>query len=231
MSCCEAAVDALSRIKEKVSVIDPLNSPDFDDYVAEFMEIRKKKKIDIDTARKTMMQPLFFGAMLVRRGKADVSVAGSINTTGDVLRAGIQIIGLKKGINTVSGAFMMTVPRYRDTENKVFMYGDSAVVPNPTVEQLASIVVSTAETHTRLTGEEARVAMLSFSTKGSGNRLQKSPRFQNRRQCNCPNIPRPRRWEYRLQTDRATRQCDRHRADHPGIGATGQRPLPGLFAR
>ena len=106
---------------------------------------------------------------MVRKGLADGSVAGSVNTTGDVLRAGIQVIGLAPGINTVSGAFMMTVPKYREIINKVFMYADGAVVPNPTAEQLASIAVSTAQTHRNLTGEEPKVAMLSFSTKGSAS--------------------------------------------------------------
>jgi phosphate acetyltransferase len=151
----------------KVEVIDPPQSPDFKTYVADFMELRKAKGITEQAARETVAQPLFFGAMLVRHDKAAASVAGSINTTGDVLRAAIQVIGLKQGITAVSSSFLMTIPEYRGAKDKVFAFGDCAVIPNPNPEQLASIAVSTAETMKYLTGEEPRVAMLSFSTKGS----------------------------------------------------------------
>ncbi|MCX6828407.1 MAG: phosphate acetyltransferase [candidate division Zixibacteria bacterium] len=152
---------------ELVRVIDPKNSELLPSFAAEFYELRKAKGISEREAEETMKNYLFFGAMMVRRDMADGSVAGSINTTGDVLRAGIQVIGLAPGIKTVSGAFMMTVPKYRDTINKIFMYADSAVVPNPDPEQLASIAVSTAQTMKNLVGEEPKVALLSFSTKGS----------------------------------------------------------------
>jgi phosphate acetyltransferase len=99
--------------------------------------------------------------MLVREGLADGSVAGSLSTTGDVLRAGIQVIGLADKITTVSSFFLMLFPQ------QLFSFADCAVVPEPTPEQLADIGISTAENHRRLTGETPRVAMLSFSTKGS----------------------------------------------------------------
>ncbi|MBN1212395.1 MAG: phosphate acetyltransferase [candidate division Zixibacteria bacterium] len=151
----------------KVEVINPVKSPDYNSYVADFMEMRKKKGVTEDQAKKAIAGPLYFGAMMVRHDKADASVAGAVNTTGDVLRAAIHVLGLKQGINTVSSCFMMTLPKFLDVENKVFMFGDCAVVPNPDAEQLASIAVSTAQTMKNLTGEEPRVAMLSFSTKGS----------------------------------------------------------------
>lgn len=149
-----------------VEVINPASSKDHAGFVKELVEIRKGKMTE-DDARKAMLTPLYFGAMLVRHDRADASVAGSVNTTGDVLRAAIHCIGLKSGITTVSSSFIMTLPKFRGVENKVFMFGDCAVVPNPTAEQLASIAVSTAETMKNLVGEEPRVAMLSFSTKGS----------------------------------------------------------------
>lgn len=154
---------------DTVTVIDPVSSEYHDEFTAEFMKLRAKKKITEDQASEAMKQVLHFGAMMVHKGIADGSVAGAVNTTGNVLRAAIQVIGLAPGINTVSGAFMMTVPEYRGRKNKIFMYGDGAVVPNPTSEQLASIAVSTAETHQKLTGEEPKVALLSFSTKGSAS--------------------------------------------------------------
>ncbi|MEW5994403.1 MAG: phosphate acetyltransferase [Candidatus Zixiibacteriota bacterium] len=151
----------------KVEVIDPERSDEFDRYVADFMELRKSKGITEERARSTMGNPLHYGAMMVRRDQADASVAGSINTTGDVLRAAIRVLGLKQGIQTVSSCFLMTIPKYRDETNKAFLYADCAVVPNPTAEQLASIAVSTAETMHNLLGQEPRIAMLSFSTRGS----------------------------------------------------------------
>ena len=152
----------------ETEVIDPAHGPDYESFVADYMELRKKKNITQTEARENMKKPLFYGAMLVRHGKADASVAGSVNTTGDVLRAAIQVIGLKPGITTVSSCFM-TVPKYRDETNKIFLYADSAVVPNPTSEQLASIAVSTAQTMVNLLGMDPKIAMLSFSTKGSAS--------------------------------------------------------------
>ncbi|UCD63948.1 MAG: phosphate acetyltransferase [Candidatus Zixiibacteriota bacterium] len=150
-----------------VEVINPTESPDFEGYAADFMKLREKKGITEDEARATVARPLYFGAMLVRHDRVDASVAGSVNTTGDVLRAGIQVIGLKEGINTVSSFFMMMVPEYGGEQNRVFFYADGAVVPNPTAEQLVSITVSTAESMRNLLGREPKIAMLSFSTKGS----------------------------------------------------------------
>ena len=151
----------------KVEVIEPSASPDYAGYVDEFMELRKAKGITREAAREAIAQPLYFGAMLVRHDKAAASIAGAQNTTGDVLRAAIQVIGLKPGIKAVSSSFLMTIPEYRGVKDKVIAFGDCAVIPNPDPEQLASIAVSTAETMKYLTGEEPRVAMLSFSTKGS----------------------------------------------------------------
>ncbi len=151
----------------KVEVINPAHSDDYNRFVQDFMDIRKTKGITEERARKTMLNELYFGAMLVRNNKADASVAGSVNTTGDVMRAAIQVIGLKPGIKVVSSNFMMTVPKYRDEHDKVFLYADGAVVPNPDADQLASIAAATAETMEKLLGMEPKIAFLSFSTRGS----------------------------------------------------------------
>ncbi len=148
-----------------ISILDPLRSTKLELYSNQFFELRKKKGITQEDARKSISQPLFYGAMMVRGGEVDGSVAGSINTTGDVLRAGIQCIGLADGISIVSSTFLMIVPGWE----KPFTYADGGVVPNPDPDQLASIAIASAQTHQKLTGDEPIVAMLSFSTYGSAS--------------------------------------------------------------
>jgi len=108
-----------------------------------------------------LQRDLFFGAMMVKEGMADGSVSGSTSSTADVMRAGIQCIGMPEGISIVSSFFLMLFP------DKTYSFADCAVVPAPDVNQLSDIAISTADNHRKLTGEEPFVAMLSFSTKGS----------------------------------------------------------------
>jgi phosphate acetyltransferase len=148
---------------ENVNVVDPEKSDTLKDFVQKYYDLRKTKGMLFEQAQSIMKQPLFFGAMMVRQGLADGSVAGSLSTTGDVLRAGIQIVGMPEGITVVSSFFLMIFPK------TTYSFADCAVVPDPNSEQLADIAISTAENHQKLTRENARVAMLSFSTKGSAS--------------------------------------------------------------
>lgn len=144
-----------------VRLIDPMRSDMLSDFTNIFFNKRKHKGITIEQARETMQKDLFFGAMLVDESVADGFVAGSTASTGDVLKAAIQCVGMPEGISIVSSFFLMIFPE------KVFGFADCAVVPNPDASQLADIAISTSDNYTKLTGDEANVAMLSFSTKGS----------------------------------------------------------------
>ncbi len=149
-------------LPEHIPVIDPTNSDKLERYANAFYEKRKHKGITPAQALEIVQDPLFFAASMVAEGDADGCVAGSVSTTGDVLRAAIQTIGLKPGSSVVSSVFLMSFP-----DGKVLTYGDCAVVPYPTAEQLGSIAVDSSASHKALTGEEPRTAMLSFSTRGS----------------------------------------------------------------
>jgi phosphate acetyltransferase len=148
-----------------LQIIDPGTSDRLGAYIDEYHQLRKTKGMTPEQAKETIFKTLFFGAMMVREGRADGSVAGAINTTGDVLRAGIHCIGMAEGISIVSSTFLMIVPEWPVP----LTYADAGVVPDPNADQLASIAISSAGTHKKLTGDDPIVAMLSFSTYGSAS--------------------------------------------------------------
>ncbi len=155
---------------EGVGIVNPKEFTKIDSYVAEFVKLREKKGMTEQVARQIMTtEPRYFGAMMVRLGDADGMVAGSASPTADVLRASIQVVGTKPGLKTVSSCFLMVLPesakQYGD--EGVIIFSDCGVVPDPTSEQMADIATSAASSARSLANMEPKVALLSFSTKGS----------------------------------------------------------------
>lgn len=151
----------------KITVVDPTKD-DLSEYSELLYELRKAKGMEKEQAEKLVKNPLYLGVMLVKTGKADGMVAGSVNSTGDTLRPALQIIKTAPGIKTVSSCFIMVLPEgCKYSENGVMVFGDCAVNIAPDAEQLASIAIASAQTAEKIAGIDPKVAMLSFSTKGS----------------------------------------------------------------
>lgn len=170
----ESEIRALaSKIGADISgaeIVDPAKAPYFDDFVQAFYEMRKNKGVDLDKAKSTMLDPLYFASMMVKMDKADGKVAGAQNTTGNVLRPALQIIKTAPGISAVSGAFIMIVPNCEFGDKGTFIFADCAVTPVPTAEQMADFAAASVGTATDICGmSDPKIGMLSFSTKGSAS--------------------------------------------------------------
>ena len=151
----------------RVTIVDPA-SDNLDEYADLLYELRKAKGMEKEQAAQLVKNPLYLGVMLVKTGKADGMVAGSVNSTGDTLRPALQIIKTAPGIKTVSSCFIMVLPEgSKYGENGVMVFADCAVNIEPDAEQLASIAIASADTAKKIAGIDPKIAMLSFSTKGS----------------------------------------------------------------
>ncbi len=152
------------------TIIDPQNFDKLDVLVDKFVEVRKDKGVDEAKAREILLkEPLYFGVLLVKCDMADGMVAGAVNSTANVLRPSLQIIKTAPGVKTVSAFFLMIVPDCDYGDNGVFVFGDCGLCQNPTSEELANIAKSSSLSFTNFTGKDAKVALLSHSTKGSAS--------------------------------------------------------------
>lgn len=152
----------------KATIVDPATFDKMDNYVDTLVELRKKKGMTSEQARELLTKdPLYFGVMMVKMQDADGMVAGACHATADVLRPSLQILKTAPGTKLVSAFFVMVVPNCEYGANGTFIFADSGLCQNPNSEELAAIAESSAKTFELLVGEEARIAMLSHSTKGS----------------------------------------------------------------
>lgn len=153
----------------KATIIDPATSDKTEEYVQLLFQLRQKKGLTLEAARELVYKnPLYFGCLIIKSGDADGQISGALSTTGDTLRPALQIIKCSPGITCVSGAMLLITKTPQYGEEGVLVMGDVAVTPMPDAAQLAQIAVCTAQTAKSVAGfAEPRVAMLSFSTKGS----------------------------------------------------------------
>ncbi|MCL5104706.1 MAG: phosphate acetyltransferase [Armatimonadetes bacterium] len=164
-----AAVEASGTDISGCRVIDPVKSPEFDGFCKQFYELRKHKGVTEEKARKIVADPLYFGCMMVYNDEADGQVSGATHSTADTVRPALQILKTAPDCRLVSSFFVMIIPDCQYGEGGVLIYADCGLVIDPDPKELAEIAIQSAKSMQGLLGFEPRVAMLSFSTKGSGS--------------------------------------------------------------
>ncbi len=152
---------------DKANLLDPKNHEKKEAYIELLMELRKKKGLTYEKAQVLVEDPLYLACLMIKAGDADGELAGAINATGDVLRPALQIIKTAPGISCVSGAFLMFLATEEYGKDGLMLFADCAVMPNPTATELAQIAISSAQTAKAIADLDPKIAMLSFSTKGS----------------------------------------------------------------
>jgi phosphate acetyltransferase len=163
----ERALEHAEVDPEAVTVIDPGDDSGAEPYATDLYALRGSRGMTEDDARRAAAEPLLRGALMVRCGEADGSVAGALHPTADVLRAALWCVGMAPGISVVSSSFYMVVGDFRGNGEEVLTFTDAGVVPSPTTPQLADIALAAARARSLVVGDEPRVAFLSYSTKGS----------------------------------------------------------------
>ena len=233
-----AAAEGLSL--DGLTIRDPANDPETAALADRLFQHRQHKGMTPEKAAAEIRKPLVFANMLVAEGKVDGSVAGAVHTTADVVRTAIQLIGTAPGTSLVSSFFLVALDKPHHPMQGGLIYTDCGLVINPTSEELVDIARAGSRSAQQLLGEEPRVAMLSFSTAGSGgkhpdvekvqravDRHPQAPGFQAERPCQRAGVPQPGCWQHRLQDHRAHRW--RHGGGTPAAGSapSGQRPVAG----
>ena len=200
-----------------IGVEDPADPIRVARYTAELRTLKHFRELDGDEVRQRASDPLIQGALMVRMGEVHGSVAGAVQTTADVLRAGISCVGMADGIGTVSSSFFMVVRPFRSAEAEVLTFSDGAIVPDPTGDQLAEIAAAACQARRRIVGDTPRVAFLSYSTKGSaqGPSVEKIRRALARFTEMMPDVPA----DGELQVDAALiEEMSRRKAPGSAVG-------------
>ena len=167
----EAKNKGFDNVLSKANIINPLNHEKKNAYADLMVEIRKSKGLTNREALELIENPLFLAVLMIKAGDADGEVAGAMNATGNVLRPAFQYVKTAPGISVVSGAFIMLLKDKQFGEDGIMVFADCAVHPNPTAKELAEIAVATGKTTRAIAGFEPKIAMLSFSTKGSASHI------------------------------------------------------------
>lgn len=152
-----------------IKIINPKLSNKYEEYVNSFYELRKAKGMTLEKAKETLLDPIYFGMMMVKQGDSDGLVSGACHSTANTLRPALQILKTAPDTKIVSAFFVMVVPNCEYGEKGVFVFGDSGLVENPTPEELTEIAISSSKSFHQLTGAESKVALLSYSTYGSAH--------------------------------------------------------------